>query len=146
MSKYHSNNSHNILPMFIIMFIAGLCSTMNIFANKISDIKWSLNDIYMITYMIGIMFILSGIYYNNTTELLFGFVISIIFFICIRTQLFITKEQFILGMIPHHSMAVFMSEKLLNKNINDDMKNFISNIINTQNNEIEWMKNNQINI
>lgn len=64
-----------------------------------------------------------------------GICIVIISVICIRTQFMITEKQYIRGMIPHHSMAVHMSKKLLNKkNIND-----------TQEKEIEYMKLKNVN-
>jgi hypothetical protein len=37
---------------------------------------------------------------------------------CIRNQFLITERQYKLGMIPHHSMAVHMSKKLLEKENN----------------------------
>ena len=50
-------------------------------------------------------------------------------------------------MIPHHSMAVLMSKKLIEKenktntfNLIPLVKKFINNIIDTQNNEIKFMK------
>jgi len=57
----------------------------------------------------------------------------------------ISEKQYFLGMIPHHSMAVHMSKKLLEKeekkeNKNTDIMSFIKNIIKTQSNEIDYMK------
>jgi uncharacterized protein (DUF305 family) len=43
-----------------------------------------------------------------------------------------------MGMIPHHSMAVHMSKKLLEKENN--IGDFLKNIINTQEKEITFMK------
>jgi hypothetical protein len=57
----------------------------------------------------------------------------------IRKQLFINERQFLLGMIPHHSMAVHMSKNM--KNENNDIKELLDNIIESQNKEIEFMKN-----
>jgi uncharacterized protein (DUF305 family) len=42
-------------------------------------------------------------------------------------------------MIPHHSMAVHMSKKLLKKENN--ISSFVKNIIKTQENEIMFLKN-----
>ena len=41
-------------------------------------------------------------------------------------------------MIPHHSMAIHMSKKLLEKNNN--IKPFLQDIISTQENEIDFLK------
>ena len=37
--------------MFFIMIVAGALSTMNVWVDKISDIRFSLNDLYMILLM-----------------------------------------------------------------------------------------------
>jgi uncharacterized protein (DUF305 family) len=41
-------------------------------------------------------------------------------------------------MIPHHSMAVHMSKKLLEKE--NSMQDFLNNLIKTQNDEIKILK------
>jgi uncharacterized protein (DUF305 family) len=41
-------------------------------------------------------------------------------------------------MIPHHSMAVHMSKKLLENNNN--IQSFLKNIIDTQENELDFLK------
>ena len=60
----------------------------------------------------------------------------------------ISQHQYLLGMIPHHSMAVHMSKKLLekkdfikNNENNKKIKSFVENIIKTQYDEITFMKN-----
>ena len=60
----------------------------------------------------------------------------------------ISQHQYLLGMIPHHSMAVHMSKKLLekkdfikNNENNEKIKYFVENIIKTQYDEITFMKN-----
>ena len=37
--------------MFFIMIVAGALSTMNVWVDKISDIRFSVNDLYMILLM-----------------------------------------------------------------------------------------------
>jgi hypothetical protein len=56
----------------------------------------------------------------------------------IRNQFLITETQYKLGMIPHHSMAIHMSKKLLEKENN--IENFLKHLINTQENEILFLK------
>ena len=58
---------------------------------------------------------------------------------CIRNQFLITETQYKLGIIPHHSMAVHMSKKLLEKENN--ISTFVENIIKTQEDEILILKN-----
>jgi membrane protein insertase Oxa1/YidC/SpoIIIJ len=88
--------------------------------------------------MTGWMFVFMGIYYQAFGVFLFGLSLTIFIFWCIRTQFMITQEQYLLGMIPHHSMAIHMSEKLLEKKNN--MREFLQNVITKQNEEITYMK------
>ena len=139
----HSNMKHSnhYLVMFIIMLFSGLLTTMNIYADKLSDIRLSLNDLYMTLLMTGWMFAFMGIFYKELKVFLGGGLLIIFNIWAIRTQFMITENQYLLGMIPHHSMAVLMSKKLLDKDIyNLTLKPFLDNIITTQNSEIEFMK------
>ena len=145
--------------MFFIMIVAGALSTMNVWVDKISDIRFSLNDVYMILLLkrlktlrvfnlpclkdsvfktTGWMLFFMGIIYINLYALLFGLILVIANLYCIRTQCFVNEKQYKLGMIPHHSMAVLMSEKLLKKPNN--IQNFLKNLIITQEDEINFLK------
>jgi len=136
--KHIMNNSHYII-MFFIMIIAGALSTMNVWVDKISDIYISLNDVYMIFLMTGWMFFFMGIIYQHLYVFIFGLLLVIINIYLIRTQTFVTENQYKLGMIPHHSMAILMSKKLLKKENN--IENFLKNLIYTQESEINFLKN-----
>ena len=139
-----------ILIMMAIMFVAGLLSSMNIWVDKLSDMRFHLNDIYMSLLMCGWSLVFMGIYYMHMKILFIGIIFTGLIIYCIRTQLFITEEQYIKGMIPHHSMAVLMSNQLLKKvsngvsnegiSITNYIKVLSNNIINSQNNEIDIMK------
>lgn len=138
-----------IIIMMIIMFISGLLSSMNIWVDKISDINFHLNDVYMALLMCGWSLILMGIYYINITLFFTGIIMTLIIIYCIRNQLFIDEKQYLKGMIPHHSMAVLMSKKLLENiynghdnsiNIPTQIKKLATHIINSQENEINLMK------
>ena len=137
MNMKHSSYNHYII-MFFIMIISGALSTMNIWVDKYSDIRFSLNDVYMIFLMTGWMFLFMGLFYKETKVFIFGLITVTTSFLCIRTQFMITEEQYKLGMIPHHSMAILMSKKLLQKRNN--IQPFLNNLINTQEKEIEFMK------
>jgi len=132
------NMNHSYLVMFIIMIISGFLSTMNVSVDKISDIRFSLNDVYMILLMTGWMFLFMGLFYFEINIFIFGLflVVTNIFFI--RTQFMINQRQYLLGMIPHHSIAIHMSKKLLEKKNN--IYNLLKNIIQNQEQEIEYMK------
>jgi len=128
-------------PMLIIMFISGILSSMSIWSDKLSDMAISLNDIYMSLLMCGWMLFFMGIYEKESKTIMIGIISVIIIFLMIRTQLFITPKQYLVGMIPHHSMAVLMSKKLLEKgNLGSELNILAKNIITSQEKEIEIMK------
>ena len=127
--------------MFFIMVISGLLSTMNVWVDKLDDIRFSLNDVYMTLLMTGWMFFFMGLIYQEINVFFIGLSLVIVNIWCIRNQFLITETQYKLGMIPHHSMAVHMSKKLLEKENN--ISPFIKNIIKTQEDEILFLKINK---
>ena len=133
-----NNHLNHYFVMFVIMIFAGLLSTMNIWVDKKEDIRISLNDIYMTLLMTGWMFFFMGIFYKETIITLIGLFLVLLNLFFIRNQTFVTQNQYQLGMIPHHSMAVHMSKQLLKKSNN--IQTFLENIINTQENEIKILQ------
>ena len=113
--------------MFVISLIAGFLSTMSIWADNFNDMRTSINDVYMVFLMTGWMFLFMGLYYKTLKVFIFGLLVVIINIWCIRTQFLVTEEQYKLGMIPHYSIAVHMSKKLLEKENN--ISSFVENII-----------------
>ena len=138
MKMSHQQHSNHYIIMFCIMILSGLLSTMNVYADKLDDIRWSLNDIYMTTLMTGWMITFMSIYYKDLSPFIVGICIVLFSFYAIRTQLFISQDQYLLGMIPHHSMAILMSKRLLDKD-NTSIAPFLNKIITTQTKEIEYM-------
>jgi len=132
-------NYNHYIVMFVIMILSGLLTTMNVWVDKWSDIRWNINDIYMTLLMTGWMFLFMGLYYREWIIIVIGVVFVVSNIWCIRNQFLVTNEQYILGMIPHHSMAVLMSKKLI-QNQPPLLNDFVSNIITTQEKEIEYMK------
>jgi hypothetical protein len=132
--------NHNV-EMVVYMVISGLLSSMYIWSDKISDVRISLNDAYMISLMTGWMLL----FMNMNSSILMSIVSVVIIslsFIAIRKQYGINKKQFFRGMIPHHSMAIHMSRQLLDKKVNmsDTEKELLETIMKTQEKEIEIMK------
>jgi len=121
------------------MIFSGLLTTMNVWVDKWDDIRFSINDMYMTLLMTGWMFLFMGLYYSELIILILGLLLVILNIWCIRTQFMVTTDQYIAGMIPHHSMAILMSKKLI-QNQAPQLNNFVSTIITTQENEIEYMK------
>lgn len=138
----HNNDKYGIPVMILTMLIAGLLSTMNIWSDSIYDVRLSINDFYMSFLMISWSILLMGIIYLQFIYFLIGVILVIVFLYLIRSQLFVTPNQFINGMIPHHSMAITMSKKLLkNQKIEDEeLKKLADLIIKQQKKEIELMK------
>ena len=133
-------HNHYVI-MFFISIISGLLTTMNVWVDRYDDIRFSINDLYMTTMMSGWMILLMGLYYKDLYPIIIGVIIVIISFWCIRTQFMVDRTQYILGMIPHHSMAVHMSKKLIkNEPSISPIKKLVENIIITQEKEIEYMK------
>lgn len=126
------------VPMFFIMVLSGLLSSMNVYVDKFEDIRFSLNDLYMILLMGGWMLFITGIYYSELHIGLIGLALIVVNLYCIRTQFMISTNQYIDGMIPHHSMAVHMSKKLLQKD--SSLQEFLEKLVQTQINEIKYMK------
>jgi uncharacterized protein (DUF305 family) len=133
----HNTTNHYVV-MFFIMVLSGLLSTMNVWAAKWDDIRLSLNDVYMVGLMTGWMFFFMGVYYQQLSVLTFGAILVVLNFTAIRTQAFITEKQFLLGMIPHHSMAVLMSKHLQQKP--NSVQPLLKNILKSQQAEIQFMK------
>ena len=143
--------------MLIESILAGLFSSMNVWSDKVSDIRFHLNDVYMIGLMASLMILFHRLFNaqhvmmsdKSTTNISISisisfYIIMICIIICfvyaIRTQLFLNDKQYIKGMIPHHSMALHASKHILEHTNNPHIKELAENIIRTQKNEIELMK------
>ena len=124
--------------MFFIMILSGLLSTMNVWVDKLDDIRFSINDAYMTLLMTGWMFFFMGLIYKEISVLFIGLLLIIINIWCIRNQFLINETQYKLGMIPHHSMAVHMSKKLLEKE--NTISPFLQHIIKSQEDDILFLK------
>jgi uncharacterized protein (DUF305 family) len=134
----HGHYNHYIV-MFFIMILSGPLSTMNVWADKWSDVRLSINDAYMTLLMTGWMFLFMGLYYREQVIVLIGAVLVAVNMWCIRTQFLVTNEQYVKGMIPHHSMAILMSKRLL-ENQPPVISSFVKSIVTTQEKEIQFLK------
>jgi len=133
----HVQNNH-YLTMFFIMILSGLLSTMNVWVDKLDDIRFSINDAYMTLLMTGWMFFFMGLVYQEIRVFFIGLSLIVINIWCIRNQFLIDETQYKLGMIPHHSMAIHMSKKLLEKE--NTISPFLQHIIKSQEDEILFLK------
>jgi hypothetical protein len=138
------NENNHYFVMFFIMVLSGLLSTMNMWVDKLEDVRLSMNDLYMVLLMTGWMFLFMGLYYRNIKVLIVGVILTGTNIACIRSQFLISEEQYKRGMIPHHSMAIHMSKKLLTSedgaHLGDNFISFLKTLITTQEKEIIYMK------
>jgi hypothetical protein len=118
---------------------------MSVWADKWSDIRLSLNDLYMAFLMTGWMFFLEGAWMLHGSYVLGGSVLILLSFLCIRTQAFVNIQQYVRGMIPHHSMAILMSKKLIEKYGESVLGSLPREIVKGQESEIIYLKNNELN-
>ena len=112
------NHNNHYTIMFFIMILSGLLSTMNMWVDKLDDVRFSINDAYMILLMTGWMFLFMGLVDGESTIIFIGGLLVVVNLWCIRTQFLVSEEQYKSGMIPHHSMAIHMSKRLLEKKNN----------------------------
>jgi hypothetical protein len=131
---------HSYAVMFLIMMVAGALSTMNLAVDSWTDIRWSLNDLYMILTMAGWMLVFMASLNQDWWIMGISLILVAASIWAIRVQLLISTDQFVLGMIPHHSMAVHMSRQLVNSTSPGPLKEFANQIIKNQENEIAFMK------
>jgi hypothetical protein len=115
---------------------------MWVWADKWSDIRLSINDFYMAFLMTGWMFLLQGVVLKQTNYIMIGLVLVIASLFAIRFQLLVSQDQYLEGMIPHHSMAIFLSKKQIEKSGNNEkiLGGLPFLIIQGQDKEIELMK------
>lgn len=135
------SSTKSLFIMFISSIIAGTLCGMNLFVDKKEHIKLNLNDFFMALAMTGGMFIVMSIYYKNMKMFSLGILTFIFGLYLIRNQTFINKNNYLRSMIPHHSMAIMMSKRLKDKNLELDkeLNNLVDNIIKNQEEEIQFM-------
>lgn len=140
-----NNNDDNItiFLMLVASIVAGYLGTMNIWVVNVKHARWHLNDAYMVLLMIGWMFILSYLFcshmISSTIVLVLSILLVILMIYAIRNQSLINDTEFLNGMIPHHSMAILMAEKIKDKTSDPRIRHLADNIIKSQSNEIILM-------
>ena len=131
----------NKTHMIIASVIAGALSTMNMWAAKSSDTRFHLNDVYMVALMTLWMMLFMGLFdYKHISVIAASLIGIIIISYMIRKQSFIDDSQYVKGMIPHHSMAITMSERIKEKSKDPVIIDMATNIIKAQSEEINRMK------
>ncbi len=140
----HKMDLTKLLGMSVLHFFA-MYVLMYSMVNSLDNVLPNLNQVYMAGLMTSPMIILEVIVMRSmytkdaiNKGLVIGLVIFILFFIGIRSQTAINDREFLRSMIPHHSGAILMCQ---NAQITDSaIRNLCQDIINTQQLEINFMK------
>lgn len=131
--------------MGVLSFVA-MYVLMYAMASTLSNVYPNINEFYMAGLMTMPMIIIEllvmgGMYMNrrlNIYIILGSTVLLAVFFILIRIQFGVGDRQFLKSMIPHHSAAILMCKKAT---LTDpDLKELCSNIIASQQQEVDEMK------
>jgi len=118
-----------------------------IMTNNYKNITNSIGKFYLSVIM-ALLMVLTEImmydYHNHTfNKHLYTYCgLLLLFFIYLyRNQIGINDKQYLAEMIEHHSMAILTSDEILKKTNSYDVTKLANNIIHTQTDEINQMKN-----
>ena len=135
----------SMLIMFIGSFIVQYFLMPPIMVNKFVYITNNIGKAYLATIMALFMVLIEVMMHDHQYHTLslnwytLIFALIAIFTYLYRKQIAVNDKQYLEGMIEHHSMAVFMSEEILKKTDNYDVAKLAKNIIQTQNDELQFM-------
>ena len=139
--------THTIIFMFIASFIIQYFLMTPIMVNKYIYITNNIGKAYMSIIMALFMIFIEIIMHDHSYQVFslywyIGLLIFIAIFIYLyRNQVAINDKQYLEGMIEHHSMALLTSEEILKKTDDYDIAKLAKNIIQTQSDELNTMKN-----
>ena len=136
----------SVLFMMFLSFMIQYYVMSVIMTNSLTNIRMSLGKIYVS----GIMALLMGIvevamndYYMKMISVKYYIILFIllgIIYYMYKTQKYIYDRDYLNEMIEHHSMALVTSGEILKKTSDPNVKILASKIINTQEEEIQYMK------
>lgn len=136
----------SVIFMMLLSFFIQYYVMSVIMTNDLTNIRNSLGKVYMS----GIMALLMGIvevamndYYMNMISAKYYIVLFILLgtlYYMYKTQQYIYDIDYLNEMIEHHSMALTTSGEILKKTSDPKVKILASKIINTQEDEIQYMK------
>ena len=133
--------------MFISSFIIQYFLMPPIMVNKYINITNNIGKTYMSIIMALFMILIEIIMHDQSYNIFSShwyislFILIVIFIYLYRNQIAINDKQYLEGMIEHHSMALLTSEEILKKTDNYDIAKLAKNIIQTQSDEKNTMKN-----
>ncbi len=138
---------HNIIQFIVMVIIGMLFNPMNILAYRVGDLYLSLTLFYGGLLMASNMMWAHELvhYFSmghfNINVFIIGIMLSLFAtFLLLRQQFLVSDKQWIRRMITHHSTALTTSHNILKKTDDMRIKKLAKDIINTQENEIKFMK------
>ena len=128
-----------IIMMFTSMFIIQYVFMSYIMTNQVDNITNSMGKVYMSTIMGLLMIIIMS--YDNIQNLGIYICLLILCIYLYKIQFGVNDKNYIREMIEHHSMALLTSKQIIKKTDNNYVADIAQRIINTQESEIQEMRN-----
>ena len=138
--------THTMIMMFIGSFVIQYFVMSPIMSYKTENITNSLGKVYLSTLMGLFMILLEVAMHDHQYDVFslknYVFVsgLILVFIYLYRTQKYVTDKQYLEEMIEHHSMALLTSNRILEKTNDYNVSKLAKNIIQTQTDEIQRMK------
>ncbi len=136
----------SVLFMMLLSFFIQYYVMSVIMTNDLTNIRNSLGKVYMsgmMALLMGIVEVAMNDYYMRMISAKYYIVLFIllgILYYMYKTQQYIYDRDYLNEMIEHHSMALTTSGEILRKTSDPKVKILASKIINTQEDEIQYMK------
>ena len=136
--------------MMICSFVVQYSIMSYIMTNNIENIQPSLGKLYIsaiMAFIMGIIEVVMHTFMNMTKHSYFYYLsyyiplfsLLILFIWLYKKQIGVTDNQYLNEMIEHHDMALLTSKEILKKTKDPKVKLLATNIINTQEKEIQIM-------
>lgn len=138
--------SHTMVVMFVGSFLIQYFLMPPIMVNNRAEITNNIGKAYMSVIMALFMVLLEVFMHDHQYHVLsvnlYAILIACLglFVYLYRKQIAIKDNQYLEGMIEHHSMGILTSEEILKKTDNYDVAKLAKNIIQTQKDEIVTMQ------
>ena len=138
--------TYSLWFMMISSFLIQLSVMSIIMTNSIQNITLSMGKFYMSVIMAVLMGLTEVLMFDIHMKSISGaYYLTLIFVLVVfvylyRNQVYIDDKEYLQEMIEHHSMALLTSEEILQKTHSERVKKLATNIISTQEKEIEYMR------
>lgn len=138
--------TYSLWFMMISSFLIQLSVMSIIMTNSIQNITLSMGKFYMSVVMAVLMGLIEVLMFDihmktiSDVYYLTLIFVLVMFVYLYRNQVYIDDKEYLNEMIEHHSMALLTSEEILQKTHSERVKKLATNIISTQEKEIEYMR------